>query len=175
MNHADGLLASILEQPEETATWSVLSDWLEEQGDPTNLARAELLRLQTQWAAAQGKAARQKALDQKAAALFQQQPGLAGALKPLLDSSFPVLAVQSALALFLLADLTSVVEGPLVAGTTWEGELQQSIYTFPTTLWVRKRTGNKFEGYMKEDFSSMYGRRTSGRFYFRGAIAGRQH
>src|SRR6476646_3739638 len=40
MNHADGLVANVLERPADPAPWLILADWLEEQGGPDDLARA---------------------------------------------------------------------------------------------------------------------------------------
>jgi uncharacterized protein (TIGR02996 family) len=170
MNQADGLLAGALERPEGPAPWLVLSDWLEEQGDPVSLARAELLRLRAEWIGADE--ARQKEADERASAILTERPTLIGHLHPLLALGFRVLAAPTALALFLLADHASVLSGPLAAGTTWEGELKQRPYAFPTTLWLRKREGNRFEGDMKEDFTAMYGAAVDGTFHFRGAVVG---
>jgi uncharacterized protein (TIGR02996 family) len=170
MNHADDLLEGALQQPNDPAPWLVLSDWLEEQGDPISLARAELLRLQAAHLAATDKAARRK-LDDRAAALVRERPELIGALKPIVDTSFPVLFSPSAWGLFLLADNALVVEQPFAPGTTWEGKLHEKPYSFPTTLQLRKRKGNHFEGYMKEDFSSYLGAGVQGGFYFRGVVA----
>jgi hypothetical protein len=89
-----------------------------------------------------------------------------------LKHQFRVLSSPVALAIFLLADHVSVAPGPLTAGTVWVGELKQTPYAFPTTLWLHKGDGNRFEGDMKEDFTALYGRKVGGRFYFRGAIAG---
>jgi uncharacterized protein (TIGR02996 family) len=50
MTDAAWLLATVLDRPGDQAPWLVLSDWLEERGDPDSLARAELLRLRTAWA-----------------------------------------------------------------------------------------------------------------------------
>jgi uncharacterized protein (TIGR02996 family) len=174
MNPADGLLATVLARPEDQTPWLILSDWLEEQGDPANLARAELLRLQTQRTTMKQGVQRGK-LDKRALTILAEHTELIGGLQPLVDQQFPLLSEPAALAMFLLADLTEVVAGPFVAGTTWEGELQQHHYDFPTTLWLRERTGNQFEGDMLEDFSSMYGASMDGRFYFRGVVAGRSH
>jgi uncharacterized protein (TIGR02996 family) len=175
MNPADGLLAAVLERPEDPAPWLVLADWLEEQGDPASLARAELLRLQSLRAGAGNDPARLCELERRAAWIAEDHPGLIGALQPLVDQAFGVLASPAVLAMVLLADQTSVVEGPLTAGTTWEGELHQPPHAFPTTLRLRRRQGNHFEGDMKEDFSSVFGPGASGRFYFRGVVAGGSH
>jgi uncharacterized protein (TIGR02996 family) len=50
MSQADTLLRGILDEPRDEARRLILADWLEEQGDPANAARAELLRLQCAWA-----------------------------------------------------------------------------------------------------------------------------
>jgi uncharacterized protein (TIGR02996 family) len=175
MNHADGLLANVLEHPDDQAPWLVLADWLEEQGDPASLARAELLRLQPERTAARDDPAWVEELDQRATAILQDHPGLLGALQPFVDKDFPVLSAPAALVMFLLADQTSVIDGHLAAGSTWEGELKQRNCAFPTTLVVRQRTGNHFEGDMKEDFSSMLWPGAGGTFYFRGVVLGRSH
>jgi uncharacterized protein (TIGR02996 family) len=172
MNQAGGLLEAVLEQPEEPAHWLILADWLEEQGDADSLVRAELLRLRTEWANAAGDDTRQKKADKSAVALLTERPALIGALHPLLERRFRVLASPRALALFLLADHAAIVPRPLTAGSTWEGELIQRPYAFPTTLWLRKRDGNRFEGDMKEDFRALYGSAVKGTFYFRGVVAG---
>ena len=44
-----------------------------------------------------------------------------------------------------------------------EGELKQGPHAFPTTLWLRKRDGNRFKGDMREDFSALYGAAIHGR------------
>jgi uncharacterized protein (TIGR02996 family) len=172
MNQASGLLAGILEQSDDPAPWLILSDWLEEQGDPDSLARAELLRLRTEWAAEAADAASQQEADQRATAILKEQPTLIGGLHPLLEHGFRVLASSKALALFLLADHAAVALGTLAAGTTWEGELQQGPHIVPTTLWLRKRDGNRFEGDMHEDFSAVFGPLVNGTFYFRGVVVG---
>ena len=121
MNHADALLVGILEQPNDPARWLVTSDWLEEQGDSDNLVRAQLFRLQARCVGTNP--ARRRNPDRRAAEILAEHPELFGSLKPLLDQSFPVLSAPSALAMFLLADQTTVVEEPFTAGTTWVGEL----------------------------------------------------
>jgi uncharacterized protein (TIGR02996 family) len=175
MSQADSLLAAVLKQPKDPAPWLVLADWLEEQGDPANLARAELLRLQPQRARTRRNSARQREVDQAAARIVKAHRGLIGALQPLVKDRFPVLAAPAALALFLLADQTSVVDTQLAAGTTWEGELFQGRHAFPTTLRLSKREGNRFQGRMHEDFSSMFWPGADGTFYFRGVVVGYAH
>jgi uncharacterized protein (TIGR02996 family) len=175
MTQADALLAGILERPEDPAPWLVMSDWLEEQGDPADSPRVELLRIESEWLAARDDPERLKELTVRAEEILARRPKLLEDLIPPLDRSFPVLSVPSALAMFLLADRTSVVEQPFAAGTTWEGALHQAPYAFPTIMQVRERRGNRFAGDMKEDFSSMYGSRVTGTFYFRGVIVGRSH
>jgi uncharacterized protein (TIGR02996 family) len=175
VNQADGLLAAVLERPADQAGWLVLADWLEEQGDPASLARAELLRLQVERNLPVNDPLRQQQADQRAAEVLAAHRGLVGAMQPLLRASFPVLAAPTALAMFLLAEQTSAIEGPLAAGTTWEGELQQRPYAFPTTLRLRRRQGNLFQGDMVEDFSSLHAPGVLGTFDFRGVVAGRAH
>jgi uncharacterized protein (TIGR02996 family) len=172
MNPASGLVAAVLEQPEDPAPWLVLSDWLEEQGDPDSQARAELLRLRTQWAGAASDASRQQEADARATAILADRPTLIGYLHPLLEHDFRVLAAPTALALFLLSDHAAVDRDPLAVGTTWEGALVQRPHSFPTTLWLRKRDGNRFEGKMKEDFSPKYGFALAGTFHFHGVVIG---
>jgi uncharacterized protein (TIGR02996 family) len=171
MNQADLLLAAVLEEPDDPARWLVLSDWLEEQGGADSLARAGLLRLRTEWSNAGSPARREKA-EKRAAAVLKKQPTLIGDLHPLLAHGLRVLTQPKALALFVLADYASVVVGPLAAGTTWEGKLKQGPYAFPTTLQLRKRDGNRFEGDMRQDFRTMYRSAVDGVFHFRGVAIG---
>lgn len=171
MNDAGALLGAILKKPDEFTPWLMVADWLQEQDDPEGHARAELLRLRVQWAQATNARNKKKA-ETRAKTLIKQRPALIGALEPLLAEKFQVLAAPSALAIFLLADYAPVEPQPLAAGTVWEGALRQSQYSFPTILRLRTRTGNKFEGDMTEDFSSMYRAKVDGTFHFRGVIAG---
>jgi uncharacterized protein (TIGR02996 family) len=199
MNPADGLLSAVLEQPREAARWLILSDWLEEQGGPANLARAALLRLEAERLALPDEPDQLLELCERAAALVQECPESIGALRQVLDQWFEELpedereiaapefvpallghwlslpTVSSALAVFLLADHTSVIAEPLAAGTTWEGELHQRRHRFPTVLSLRERQGNQFSGDMTQDFSSLFGEGMEGTFYFRGAIAAGVH
>src|SRR4051812_43238805 len=89
MNHADGLVASVLERPADPAPWLILADWLEEQGGPDDLARAELLRLRSAYASDQ---AWEDQADERAAAILEARPSLVGPLQPLLSLQFRVLA-----------------------------------------------------------------------------------
>jgi hypothetical protein len=134
--------------------------------------------------------------------VLHQQPELVGHLAPLLAASFrrlvmlptnpdrieelieelgpplqmlPVLAMVPALPMFLLADLATPVEGPLAAGSTWQGDLVQRPHQFSTTLRLRKRTGNQIAGSLVEDFSSIHGPGQTGTFYLRGVVVGRIH
>jgi uncharacterized protein (TIGR02996 family) len=173
MNDVDGLVASALDGPDDLARWLVLADWLEEQGSQDNLARAELLRLQVERAGLDNPEMREEQ-DARVRQILKELPRLLGPMTPLLDS-LPVLSVIPATAMFLLADLTAPAEELLPAGTTWMGELRQPPYAFATTLWLRKRTGNQFEGDMVEDFSAIHGQGRTGHFYFRGVIVGQSH
>jgi uncharacterized protein (TIGR02996 family) len=172
MNEAGALLACILKQPNDHTPWLVLADWLQEQGDPDSVVRAELLRLRTEWANAATPISRQRKAEKRALAVLKEKPALIGPLQPLLPLKFRVLASPSALALFLLADYASGAPDHLTAGTTWEGELLQPPYAFPTTLRLCTRDGNRFEGDMTEDFAAMYGMPVDGTFYFRGVVVG---
>jgi uncharacterized protein (TIGR02996 family) len=171
MNQVGALLTCVLERPEDLPALLVLADWLEEQGDPSSLARAELLRLRAQWAGAAGDSSLQRQADRRATAILKERPTLIGPLKTLLPQKFRVLAAPS-LALFLVADYASVGGDPLAPGTTWEGKLKQSRYAFPTTLRLVKRDGNRFEGDMRQDFRVMYRSAVAGTFHFRGVVVG---
>jgi uncharacterized protein (TIGR02996 family) len=172
MNDCLPLLEAVLEQPDEPGRYLVLADWLEEQGAPAAPERAALLRLQEDWAAALGDSERQQELEAEAREALTAQPDLAAPLRPLLEGQFPVLSARPVLPLFLMAGVAPVVDRRLAAGTVWEGQLHQGPHAFPTTLRLRKREGNAFEGDMTEDFTSLFGTRITGRFYFRGAVAG---
>jgi len=175
MNHADGLLASILERPSDFASWLVTSDWLEEQGDPASAVRAELFRLQAGRIRTSKGSARQRDLDVRAAEILTAYPELAGPLQPLLDREFPVLSARSAVAIFLMADQTSVVADPFAAGSTWVGEQKAGHIACPTIVYFRERQGNRFSGNMDEDFSDLSGRRSRGVSWFHGAVAAGSH
>jgi uncharacterized protein (TIGR02996 family) len=171
MNEAGALLTYVLERPEELVALMALADWLEERGDPDSLARAELLRPRAQRHGAAGDPASQRKADKRATAILKERPALAGPLEPLLAHQFRVLAAPS-LPLFLIADYASVAGDRLAAGTTWEGELKQSHYAFPTTLRLVRREGNRFEGRMRQDFTALYRSRLGGTFHFRGVVVG---
>jgi uncharacterized protein (TIGR02996 family) len=173
MSDVDGLLASALDGPDDQARWLVLADWLEEQGDPDNLARAKLLRLQVERARWEEPGLEEE--DFRALAILEQSPRLVGAMAPLLNPSFPVLSVVPGMAMFLLADLVTPAGALVGAGSKWEGELVQTPFAFATTLWLRKRRGNQLEGDMVEDFRSIHGRGATGTFYFRGVVVGQSH
>ncbi len=175
MNDCLPLLEAALQQPDDPGRYLVLADWLEEQGAPATPERAALLRLQSDWATALGDAERQQELEAAAREALAAQPELAAPLRPLVQGQFPVLSARPALPLFLMAGVSPVVDRRLAAGTVWEGELRQGSHAFPTKLRLRKREGNAFEGDMTEDFTSLFGTRLTGRFYFRGAVAGPSH
>jgi uncharacterized protein (TIGR02996 family) len=46
MTHADAFLRDILAHPDDDAPRLIFADWLEEQGDPNSVARAEFIRVQ---------------------------------------------------------------------------------------------------------------------------------
>ncbi|HTU93106.1 MAG TPA: TIGR02996 domain-containing protein [Gemmataceae bacterium] len=46
MTHADAFLQDILAHPDDDAPRLIFADWLEEQGDPNSIARAEFIRIQ---------------------------------------------------------------------------------------------------------------------------------
>jgi uncharacterized protein (TIGR02996 family) len=175
MNHADGLLASILERPSDPTPWLVTSDWLEEQGDPANAARAELFRVQARRVRTRKGSARQRDLDVRAAEVLTACPEVAGPLQPLLDRGFPVLSARSAVAIFLMADQTSVVAGRFAAGSVWVGEQMAGHIACPTTVYFRKRQGNRFSGDMDEDFSTLFGQGSRGVSRFHGAVVAGSH
>src|SRR5262245_19318163 len=118
------MLAGLLERPDDPASWLVLSDWLEEQGDPASLARAGLLRLRPRWAGAADDPERQAEVAAEARTILDAQPELLGDFQPLVARGFRVLSEPAALVLFLLADHASPGKAP-AARTTWEGELEQ--------------------------------------------------
>jgi len=62
MNRDIGFLKAILAAPHDPAPRLVYSDWLEEQGDPTALARAEYLRVECEMDALPPKAYRRRKL-----------------------------------------------------------------------------------------------------------------
>jgi uncharacterized protein (TIGR02996 family) len=173
MSDVDPLLRGIRDRPTDNALRLVLADWLEERGDEASLARARLVRLQVECARARGSAAR-AGLDAEAEALIKGHRGLLRSLAPL-RRVFPLLSLP-ALPLFLAAPLAGVHDGPLAAGSTWEGHLSwQRTYSFPTTLRIRKRTGNVLSGDMTEDFTSFYGMEELATFFFRGVAVERDY
>jgi uncharacterized protein (TIGR02996 family) len=173
MNQADSLLHAILDQPEEEAPWLVLADWLEEQGDPDNLARAELARLQAARRRAGGPSERSLLPHVRA---WQSAHGrrLLGALFGLLGKRLSLFEAGWATLAYLVADVASPGQDMVQPGSRWHGELNQPPYAFPTVLTISTRRGNVFTGEMSQDFSALYGTAVSGRFYFEGAVlAGR--
>ncbi len=51
MTHADAFLRDIIAHPDDDAPRLIFADWLEEQGDPSSIARAEFIRVQCALAA----------------------------------------------------------------------------------------------------------------------------
>src|SRR5262245_7446703 len=183
MNPGNQLMEAILADPADCANRLVLADWLEDHGDANSLARAQLLRLQVERDRLREPGPggrRSRRVDRQAQGILKGRPELIGALSHLADDTtaeapFPVLSVGPALVMFLVADLAAAEDGPLLAGSTWRGELLQTVYEFPTTLWLRTREGNRVSGDMSEDFRNIYDADITGRFYFRGVVAGRSH
>jgi uncharacterized protein (TIGR02996 family) len=171
MNDVSPLLTGVLDQTTDLMVLLVLADWLEEHGDPDSLARAELLRLRAQWVGAASNSSPQRKADKRATAILTERPALIGPLQPLLPHKFRVLAAPS-LALFLVADHASVSDDSWTPGVTWGGKLKQHPYSFPTTLQIIKRDGNRMEGEMKQNFRAMYRSAVSGTFHFRGVAVG---
>lgn len=74
---------------------------------------------------------------------------------------------------FVVAGVAEVVEGPLVAGSSWAGFLWQR-FAVPTTMRIRRREGNVIAGVLEEDFRRMHpGLSLDGVFHFEGVAVGR--
>jgi uncharacterized protein (TIGR02996 family) len=178
MTEAGRLLAGILDDPKDETLRLVLADWLEERGDEPCRVRAELVRLQIE----RGRLAEgpeRVALDERVRAVVKQHRALLGPLKPLvrwrgLRPATPLLTVAS-LPVFLGAPLADAEDGPLAAGSRWEGQLHQDPHSIPTTMRLLKRRHNHVEGEMVEDFTAMYGWDAQGTFLFRGVVVGGGH
>jgi uncharacterized protein (TIGR02996 family) len=165
VNELDSIARELLKEPDKAGAWLVCADWLEEHGDTSDWALAELLRMQVQYN--QEDALRQYELNKQAWKIMEQH-SLAVALRPLkLQAAVKVLELRQTLALFLLAERMKGEEG-LPEGATCQGRLLQGRYSFPTIWYLRRRKGNSFEGDMEEDLSALRGTPTVGRFYFRG-------
>ena len=180
MTDLDALLTAAIEQPGDPALRLVLADWLDEHGDESCRARAELLRLQVRRERAE--ADRRKDFDKQARKVLRERPPLKTFLKPILARGrAEALAIGPALVLALCAPLASAVEGPLHAASTWRGHLHMDDYRFPTTLTLRRRQGNAIAGDMTQDFTALFALysgedagEVAGTFFFRGAVVGRE-
>ena len=171
MHEAEQLLRGVLDEPADVRRRLVLADWLEEQGDARNAARAELLRLQCQWEKARAKAARRK-LEAQAEGLVK---ALAGPLAALPRKDFPPLGTGLSLVLFACAEVVPPARDRLDERSVWRGRLHQGAHALPTVWDVRERRGNSFKGDMAQDFSAQFGFRAEGRFWFEGVtVCGRQ-
>ena len=82
MSDVDGLLAGVLENPDEAAPRLILADWLEEHAD-LGAARAELLRSQVR-REAEPESRRRDVLDWRARQALSERPELKSFLAPLL-------------------------------------------------------------------------------------------
>jgi uncharacterized protein (TIGR02996 family) len=177
MSEAGRLLAGILDDPEDELLRLVLADWLEDRGDEPSRVRAELVRLQVERGHLED-AASLRALDERARAICKKHRGLLGPLKPLvrwrgLRPATAILTVRT-LPLFLSAPLADAEDGPLVAGSRWEGRLHQDPHAIPTAMRLLKRRHNQVEGDMVEDFTAMHRVAAQGTFLFRGVVVGRE-
>jgi uncharacterized protein (TIGR02996 family) len=169
MSDVDGLLADVLENPDEPAPRLILADWLEEHAD-LGAARAELLRLQVR-RGAEPDARRRDVLDWRARQILSERPELKSFLAPLLARRrAEALALTPALAVALAEASASVVAEPFLVGSVWQGVLRADDSSYPTALHLRQRQGNAIEGDMTQDFSWIAVRAT---FDFRGAVVGR--
>jgi uncharacterized protein (TIGR02996 family) len=177
MSEAGRLLLGILHDREDEMLRLVFADWLEERGDEPNRARAELVRLQVERGQADSGA--REGLDRQAMAIVKAHRGLLGPLKPLARSrggySATAILTVHTLPVFLGAPLADAADGPLAAGSRWEGRLRQDPHSLPTTMRLLKRRHNHVEGEMVEDFTAMYGMDTRATFLFRGVVVGRDH
>jgi uncharacterized protein (TIGR02996 family) len=167
----DNLLHAILEQPGDEASLLVFADWLEEQGDADNLARAELVRLQAAWVKRPGGAQAERDLRRQAKQWQTEHGGrLLGPLRRVLGKRVGLLEADGAGLAFLVAAIAAPGEDLVQPESRWHGELNQPPYAFPTVFTITSRRGNAFTGEMSQDFSSVYGSAMSGRFWFTGVV-----
>ncbi len=172
MPEIDELLLGALARFNDVERRLVLADWLEEQGDAANAARAELVRLLGN-TKGRKKAADAPARTARAREIVAVRPELIGPLAGALTDEYSPLDAGPALLVFLGAGVcTRPADDPFDAGTRWKGTLSQWDYGFPMTLTVREREGNAFGGDMAQDFRSLYGMPRTGRFRLAGAVVG---
>jgi uncharacterized protein (TIGR02996 family) len=167
----DNLLRAIADRPRDLTPRLVLADWLEEQGDPAHLARAELLRLQARLKGLRGRARREA--HNRARELLDAHPELLGVLGTAFGDDYQPLDTGLALVAFLAAGLGSAGDR-LQEGSVWVGALHQHHYAHPTELTITSRRVNAFTGEMEQDFTAAHGYQADGHFWFEGAVlAGR--
>jgi uncharacterized protein (TIGR02996 family) len=172
MTQTDSLLLGILDDPADEARRLVLADWLEEQGDPANAARAELLRLQCAHERLSARDPERQDLQWRAQGLLGAYPNLAGPL-PQLSPTLHVLETGLALVVFLGAELTAAADDGFEAGAVWQGQLRQRKFRLLTarirTTWtVLQRQGNVFTGEMAQRQQLLV--TVEGKFSFAGAV-----
>jgi uncharacterized protein (TIGR02996 family) len=170
MNPADDLLRAILLAPEDAERRLVYADWLEEQGDPASLARAELLRLQVEYDRLGEGDPQRLPLHGRAQDLLTAHPGLVGSLERAIGEGLTLLETGPALVPFLGAARASADEASMPAGSVWAGLLGQDSYRFPTTFRVTRRQGNVLWARMTQDFASRYGVTMLGHFNLSGVL-----
>jgi uncharacterized protein (TIGR02996 family) len=172
MNEAEALLQAIALQPADRSLRLVYADWLEEQGDGVNQARARLVRLQETWERHGNCPKLRDSLERRAWGVVRQHPGLLGSLRRVTKDRGCLLASGVGLITFLAAAHLSGDESVLPAGSSWWGYLEQSIFHHPTTVQVTRRAGTLLEAEMAQDFSALLGEGEVGRFSLRGVVAG---
>jgi uncharacterized protein (TIGR02996 family) len=168
MHQADQLLRGILDQPGDVRRRLVFADWLEEQGDARNAARADLLRLQCAWERHPEGGQEREALAEKADLLVEEHEGLVGPLVRVTGEHLPLPATGLSLVLFASAAVVPLAADRLDARSVWRGELRQLSYALPTEWEVREREGNVFRGEMEQSFRPIWGINMRGRFSFKG-------
>jgi uncharacterized protein (TIGR02996 family) len=172
MDLEEGFLNAICLQPREWTPRLVYADWLDERGAPGDAARAELLRLQWAWAKTRVGSGRRAELEGRAREVLRQNRGVVGRL-PRVFRALPPLSLKAALPAFLYGTGPARPDpGPLPAGSAWQGVLHQGDRRIPTTMTVTKRDGPRVRGRLDEDFASLHGPGSFGRFSLEGVFAG---